>query len=168
MMPVGPVIAELFSALARLQISFVVGGFFASGAWGHPRQTNDLDIAVQMTISQANELAIMLAKDWIASVEEIIATLTDADEYRVFQLLHIPSVFKVDVFVPHQNAFTESTFGRAETVDFLGVQSPCLSAEDIVIQKLRWFQLGSRMSDRQWNDVVQILELRRGGLTTST
>ncbi len=166
MTSVGPVIAELFEVLAKLQVNFVVGGSFASGAWGNPRQTNDLDIAVQITAGQARELRASLSDEWITSEEEILRTLDEPDEYRMFQLLHVPSLFKVDVFVPHRDEFSESTFERAEIVDILGIESPCLSAEDIVIQKLRWFNLGNRISDRQWNDIVQVLELciRKGNL----
>jgi len=160
MMPIASVIAELTRVLSRLQIPFVVGGSFASGAWGNPRQTNDLDIAVQMTAANARELVTSLGDDWISSEEEILRTLDEPGEYRMFQLLHAPSVFKVDVFVPHRDGFSESTFQRAETVDLLGEQTPCLTAEDIVIQKLRWFDLGNRVSDRQWNDIVQVLEIR--------
>jgi hypothetical protein len=165
--PVGPVIAELFRTLEQLEIPFVVGGSFASGAWGNPRQTNDLDIAVQITSAHAEDLVAALGNDWMASADEIRGTLAETDEFRMFQLLHVPSVFKVDVFVPHRDGFSESTFRRAETVDFLGVSSPCLSAEDIVIQKLRWFELGNRVSDRQWNDIVQVLELRGNRLDES-
>lgn len=167
MIPIGQVIAELFNVLDELQIRFVVGGSFASGAWGNPRQTNDIDIAVRMTARDSESLIKLLGDDWISSEEEILRTLNEPDEFRMFQLLHVPSVFKVDVFVPHDDEFSQSYFRRVEVVDFLGTSSPCLSAEDIVIQKLRWYELGNRISDRQWNDIVQILELR-GALIDSS
>lgn len=36
--------------------------------------------------------------------------------------------------------------------------------EDIVLVKLRWFELGNRISDKQWNDIVQVLEVQHGNL----
>ena len=47
---------------------------------------------------------------------------------------------------------------------FPGKEFPIASAEDIVITKLRWFVLGNRISDKQWNDIVQVLEVQQGNL----
>jgi len=41
---------------------------------------------------------------------------------------------------------------------------PILTAEDIVLQKLRWFQLGGELSDRQWRDVLSVLRGSRADL----
>ncbi|RYG23528.1 hypothetical protein EON82_13710 [bacterium] len=36
----------------------------------------------------------------------------------------------------------------------------CSTPEDIVLRKLMWFELGNRVSDRQWNDIVRVLEVQ--------
>ena len=38
------------------------------------------------------------------------------------------------------------------------------ASESIVIAKLRWYLLENRVSDRQWNDLVQVLEVQRSTL----
>ena len=35
------------------------------------------------------------------------------------------------------------------------------TAEDIILQKLHWFQLGNRVSERQWDDVLGVLKVQR-------
>jgi hypothetical protein len=35
------------------------------------------------------------------------------------------------------------------------------SAEDMILEKLRWYELGNRISDRQWQDVQGILKIKR-------
>ncbi len=47
---------------------------------------------------------------------------------------------------------------------FPGKEFPIALPEDIVIIKLRWFVLGNRISDKQWNDIVQVLEMQAGNL----
>ena len=32
------------------------------------------------------------------------------------------------------------------------------NAEDIIVQKLYWYQLGAGVSDRQWNDVLGVMK----------
>ncbi len=38
------------------------------------------------------------------------------------------------------------------------------SAEDSIVKKLQWFRLGNEVSERQWQDVLGILEVRQGNL----
>lgn len=33
-----------------------------------------------------------------------------------------------------------------------------MSVEDIILTKLRWYELGRGISDRQWNDLVLVIE----------
>ena len=41
------------------------------------------------------------------------------------------------------------------------VSLPILSPEDVILQKLRWFDLGDRVSDRQWADILGVLETQQ-------
>ncbi|MFV1981600.1 MAG: hypothetical protein ACC655_10635 [Rhodothermia bacterium] len=43
---------------------------------------------------------------------------------------------------------------------------PILSAEDVILQKLRWYDLGDRSSERQWSDLVGVLKTQFGSLDT--
>jgi hypothetical protein len=36
--------------------------------------------------------------------------------------------------------------------------------EDVVLLKLQWYQLGGEVSDRQWSDVLGVLQARRESL----
>jgi hypothetical protein len=38
------------------------------------------------------------------------------------------------------------------------------TAEDTILQKLAWFRLGGGASERQWNDILGVLKVRRGKL----
>ncbi len=163
MIPSTEVFTDLFSLLDQLGIPYVVGGSFASGSWGNPRQTNDLDIAIKIQPSQVEPLIEGLKDRYMVSRNEIIDALTSSETYRSFQLLHFEQTFKIDVFIPLPSEFVEEEFARSRRIEFLpGVSANCSAPECIVIQKLRWFELGNRVSDRQWNDIVQVLEVQKG------
>jgi hypothetical protein len=156
------VVRRFLGELDRLEIPYVVGGSFASSAWGESRQTNDLDIAVHISAQQGQDLASALAEDFMISGPEILQTLEDRNPYRSFQALHFEEMFKVDVFVPHDTPFVRSEFARARRIELLpNLFVRCSTPEDIVLRKLMWFELGNRVSDRQWNDIVQVLEVQR-------
>ena len=68
----------------------------------------------------------------------------------------------IDLFLPPLDDHSYGLFKRAVSVEMApGPKVRCQSAEDVVISKLRWFDLGNRVSDRQWNDIVLVLELRK-------
>ena len=153
----------MFQAFEKLRLPYAVVGSFASGAWGQPRQTNDIDLLLAYSESHIPELVHELSPSFYLNAQEIRETLASTDPYRAFQMLHEATSFKVDVFVPVLDEYNYNVLKRAARVELaFGVFARCESAEDTVIAKLRWYELGNRVSDRQWNDIVQVLEVRKG------
>lgn len=165
MLETAEVLRFLIAALEVHRVDYAIGGSFASSAWGHPRQTNDLDIMVLIDLDRAAEFVTSVESQFFVDVREIISTLDSEDEYRSFQMLHQSSFFKVDAFVPMVDEYVASEMERAVRVELVaGVSARCLAAENVIVRKLRWFELGNRVSDRQWNDIVQVLEVQKGQL----
>jgi len=156
------ILAEIIGTFERLDIPYVVGGSFASSVWGHPRQTRDIDVNLWLEHGHVERLVTSFQADYLISDAEIERTLHESEEYRSFQILHIETLFKVDAFVPHHSRFAESVLAGARRVQIVpGLEANCMSPEDVIIHKLRWFELGNRVSDRQWNDIVQVLDIQR-------
>lgn len=164
-MQVVNVLRALFAHLDTCGISYMVGGSFASGAWGEPRHTNDLDIVAEMSYEQANCLVQHAEPSFLVGRQELEHAVSQYGEDASFQMLHIAAFFKVDVFVLPQTAFAQSSFARRVSIEIVpGLAADCTSPEDTVLQKLRWYAQGNRVSDRQWHDVVKILEIQHGRL----
>ncbi|MEZ0326809.1 MAG: hypothetical protein ACAH95_12985 [Fimbriimonas sp.] len=153
----------LFDGLEILKIPYAVVGSFASSSWGQPRHTNDIDIVVAMGPVHIQPLIETFETSYFLDPVEIEHTLESKDPYRAFQLIHKETNFKFDMFVPPLDDFSYGVLKRAKKIELLpGVFARCETSEDAVIGKLRWFDLGHRKSDRQWNDIVQVLEIRKG------
>ena len=76
-------------------------------------------------------------------------------------MTYMDDPFKIDVFVANSAPYERSELERAQLVSlFDGVDAMVIAPENIVLQKLRWFELGNRVSDRQWNDLVQVIEIQ--------
>lgn len=155
------VLVELIKRFNQLGLDYVLGGSFASGTWGQPRYTNDIDVAVHLSPQQVPALVEAFGNTFMVSESEFLEALESSEEYRSAQLLHFEELFKVDVFLPKPSAYADSVRSRAREVTVAGyLKCRCLSPEDTVIHKLRWYQLGNRVSDRQWNDIVQVIEVQ--------
>lgn len=156
-------IRALAALLQESAIEFMVGGSYASSAWGEPRQTHDMDIVVSVSSSEAERLLTILPNDFQIEPSDVRDALKSNDDYRVFQIMHRPTAFKIDAFLIGNDDFSRAEFARRILVELLpDLVVPVATAEDTVIRKLLWFELGNRVSERQWRDVVQVLEGRGG------
>jgi hypothetical protein len=80
-----------------------------------------------------------------------------------FNLIHLETLFKVDVFPLKNHPFDQQAFQRRlqkaiseETSQQLFFATP----EDIVLHKLVWYKTGEEVSDRQWIDVQGVLKVQ--------
>ncbi|MFY9234247.1 MAG: hypothetical protein WAO58_07280 [Fimbriimonadaceae bacterium] len=159
------VLIKVATALREAEIPYAIGGSFASGAWSSPRITLDIDIAVRMRQGDAERLAKILGDDFYIESDGALAAILSRDEYRMFQGMYIPEVTKIDFFVVGDDEYSRSELERAVPVQVAeGMEVRHTAPENIIIQKLRWYELGNRVSDRQWNDIVKVIEVQRGRL----
>jgi hypothetical protein len=151
-------------ALEKLEIPYVIGGSLASAVHGVMRATMDTDIVADLGEEHAQPLADALSRSFYADVEMI----TDAIAHRgSFNLIHLETMFKVDVFIPKKREFDQLQLQRRTTqviatnpeeVAFVA------SAEDTILAKLEWYRMGEEVSDRQWHDILGILKVQAESL----
>jgi len=159
------IVTDVAKRLDSAAIPYVVGGSLSSSAWGQQRQTNDADLALLVTQNDIDRVVAAFDDPYLLSKPELIKTLAEPRPFRSVQLLHMDEAFKVDLFLLGDDEYARSELERARLVPVgVDVSVRFASPENIVIAKLRWFVLGNRVSDRQWNDIVQVLEVQRGKL----
>ena len=150
----------VLAAFERLGVACHIGGSVASSSHGVGRSTQDVDVIADLHPTHVHPLALALAKDFYVSEPMIEAAIRGRS---CFNVIHLPSMFKVDVFVLKQRPFDQAAFVRARpgrvglSEDF--VEAAIASPEDVVLNKLEWFRLGDEISERQWNDVLGVLRV---------
>lgn len=147
------------SAFQRLQIPHYVGGSIASSFHGATRSTMDVDLVAELSEDQVASFVASFGDDFYISEPAVRDAVR---RQSCFNLIHLPSSFKVDIFVSRKRPFDEDAMRRA-SLQRLGesntIEVPIASAEDTIISKLEWFRLTNETSERQWEDVSRLLKL---------
>ena len=154
---------EIVAALEELEVDYVVGGSLASSVHGIPRSTNDLDLVVALPGRLVDTLVERLRARFYVDRDMIL----DAVRRRAsFNVVHLPTMFKVDLFIFDRSGLATEEFRRRQAIDLGDPPKPVwvCSPEDIVLQKLDWYEKGNRTSDRQWGDLKGVLEVQGGRL----
>jgi hypothetical protein len=152
-------------ALNDLRVPFRIGGSVASSILGVARSTLDVDLVADLREAHVVPLVRRLLPDYYADEEMIRDAIRRQDS---FNLIHLATMLKIDVFVLKRRPFDLQAFSRV-TYERLGEgpdarELPLTTAEDIVIHKLDWFRLGGGASKRQWEDVLGVLKLQAESL----
>lgn len=158
----------VLEALDALGVRCYVGGSVASSIHGVPRASIDADVVAELDADRVAPVAARLRALYYLDEER----MRDAVERRLsFNVIHLSTMFKIDVFVSKGRPFDRAAFARAR-VDALGEATDApkarvASPEDTVLAKLEWFRRGGEASERQWTDVVGLLRARSGRLDTA-
>lgn len=166
------VVGLLVRAFDELGIRYVVGGSVASSVYGVPRSTQDVDVVAELFGKHVDPFVAALRDDFYVDADMIRDALA---RQASFNVVHLQTMFKADVFVFKRDPWMTSEMNRArvETLDSEGgpLTVRFASPEDTLLHKLVWYRLGNEISERQWGDVrgivaIQGERLDRGYLAT--
>lgn len=146
----------VIETLEALRVPYVIGGSLASALHGTARATLDSDLVVDLQPEQVGPLVAALQGAFY--VDEMAARRAVARQSS-FNLIHLATMFKVDLFVAGRQPFAQTQIRQAQTV--VVATDPertarFTNAEDTILAKLRWYRLGGDSSERQWRDVMGI------------
>jgi hypothetical protein len=154
-------VRPVLDVLRDLGVRHYVGGSIASSAHGVARASVDADVVAELRPEHADRLCSTLQGGYYvpeARVRDGIARKTS------FNVIHLETMLKVDVFVSKGRPYDRRAMERARTSSPQTAEGPPLplaSAEDTILAKLEWFRRGGEVSERQWTDVLGVL--RAGG-----
>lgn len=153
---------QVLAVLDRLEIPYFVGGSVASGSYGLPRQTNDIDIVADFGGADVDAFCGLLQGDFYLDEDAVTEAIRTG---RSFNVIHLKAAFKFDFFPASPEGFSQSELRRRryivsaipgiESIEF-AISSP----EDTILAKLLWFRRGGEVSDRQWHDILGVLHVQ--------
>lgn len=155
---------EVIEVLESLGVDYLIGGSFATAVYGVARMTADADLMADLRLDQVEPLTRALSGHFYMDAESIREAIRHRSSFSV---IHLTTMFKVDVFIPRQRPYSRMQFERrvkqplSAEADRMAYVS---SAEDNVLTKLEWYRLGTEVSERQWRDVLGVLKAQSGRL----
>ena len=150
-------LAPLIEAFKQLGIPYYIGGSVSSSVHGVARQTQDVDVIVALQAGQqVHQLVQMLHNEYYLDEQAFQDAVRGEILYGV---LHLTTMMKVDLIPLKQRAFTQEEARRAQPTLLEPGTRPLriASAEDAILTKLEWFEMGGRTSTRQWSDILGIM-----------
>ena len=157
-------IAKVFD---RLQIPYLIGDSLASSLHGIPRATQDVDMVAGLKPQHVTPLVKALEPAFYIDPNMIHEAIQHGSSFNV---IHLGTMFKIDIFVLQDDPASRAEMSRRELYKFSEESEQGLylaTAEDIIIRKLYWFQLGGGSSQRQWNDALGVLQVQKDKLDYS-
>jgi hypothetical protein len=153
--------------LETLGVRYFIGGSLASAVHGVARATLDADVIADLRAEHIEPLTHSLGEQFYFDVD----TIRNAVARRsTFNLIHLRTMFKVDVFVSKRRNFDRVQLER-RVLQILVTEPQCslylASPEDTILAKLDWYRQGGEISDRQWRDVIGVLAAQHGRLDES-
>jgi hypothetical protein len=157
-------VARVVAAFETLGVEYLIGGSMASSVFGEPRQTIDADLIVRLFGRHAEPLMQKLSGEFYADLPPILNAIQTQGS---FNLIHLETATKVDVFVRWRDPFAQSQFERRREKAVGQSQELKLffaSAEDTVLAKLEWYRKGGCVSEKQWRDLLGVLKVQANSL----
>lgn len=152
-------LAPVVAAFDGLGVRHYIGGSVASTMHGAIRSTMDVDVVCDLRADQVEAFLAAFGADVYLSQ----AAVRQAVEKRsCFNVIHLPTAYKVDVFVSRGRPFDVAAMERAIPLPLAAGREttvPVATPEDSIVAKLEWFRIGDETSERQWQDVSRLVAL---------
>jgi len=154
------VTTKVTRVLEELNVRYLIGGSLASTLYGIVRTTQDSDIVADLKPEHSESFISELNDEFYIDEVMIAEAIV---RHSSFNIIHKESFFKIDVFVPKMRPYLEQQLNRAQR-QILSIEPPAeafvASPEDTILAKIEWFRMGGEVSERQWRDILGIIEVQ--------
>ncbi len=150
-----PELSALQDVCSRLDgagIAYMLTGSLAMSYYARPRMTRDVDLVVALDSGAVERLTGALGADYHADADAIGEAMREA---RPWNILHMPSLVKIDLIPRKDTDYRRAEFERRRKVELAGISLWIVSIEDLILSKLEWSR--NSHSEQQRRDVRLLL-----------
>jgi len=147
---------RVVDVLEEQEITYLLVGSFASGVYGEPRLTHDIDVVVELRPDQVARLcAAFPAPEFYVSETAPGEAVAKGSQFNV---IHPTSGNKIDFMIARQDAWGRSQISRRRREQILpGRLGYTAAPEDVILGKLWYYKEGE--SEKHLRDIAAMLKV---------
>jgi hypothetical protein len=146
------VLALVAERLESAGIAYMITGSIALTFYGYPRMTRDLDLVIEVDVSDAERMHALFSDEFYCTADGIRDAIR---QRRMFNLIHIAEVVKVDMVVRKDDPYRRAEFARRRESVVEGRRFWLVTPEDLLLSKLVWLKTSG--FDQQRRDIEVLL-----------
>lgn len=147
---------RLVSVLEELDLTYMLVGSIAGGAYGEPRLTQDIDVVVKLPAERVAELC-----EAFSGHEYYISREAAREAVRLggqFNVIHPASGNKIDFIIARDDPWGKTRIRRRRRVRILPDLAGYTAApEDIILSKMDYYREGG--SEKHLRDITGVMKI---------
>jgi len=148
------VLSDVARRLDSLGLPWMLVGSYASGYYGEPRFTKDIDIVVGYQEADAERITAAFTEAYYVDAQ----MLREAIRHETLaNIIHEETLFKIDICPAKKDAYSQQALARRQRIDLGGFSVWIATAEDVILSKLVWNRLSP--SELQLQDAAEIIKI---------
>jgi hypothetical protein len=147
---------SLIKVFDRERIPYMIVGSYSSNFYGIPRSTKDADLVVHLASAEWARLPKILP-DGIELEDQMSFEMVTSTRRELLRVRD--SLFQIELFRLSEDAHDKLRFDRRQKEEiFPGAEVFLPTAEDVIVQKLRWALGAKRPKD--FADAVAVMQIQ--------
>lgn len=149
-------LGHVLHILEEQGVTYLLVGSLASGVYGEPRLTHDIDVVLELRLDQVAQLCEAFpASDYYISEKAAREAVARRGQFNV---IHPASGNKIDFMIARQDAWGRSQISRRRLEQILPNRPGYTAApEDVIIGKLWYYREGG--SEKHLRDIAAMLQV---------
>jgi hypothetical protein len=143
--------------LEEAGVDYMVSGSVGAMFYGQPRFTTDIDLIVWMDLTGARRLAeLFSSEEFYFPPMDIVATELVRERRGHFNILHVESGFKADVYLRGNDPLRAWALERVRRFEVGGGTIRVAPPEYVIVRKLEFYREGG--SEKHLRDIRMMVE----------
>jgi hypothetical protein len=140
-------------SLEQAKIAYMISGSTAMNCYAQPRMTRDIDIVVELDLTDVKRLVTLFSADFYIDEETVQTAISNQS---LFNIIHSELIVKVDFIVRKDTPYRKIEFQRRRLIALDDTKLWLVSPEDLLLSKLVWAK--DSQSELQLRDVRNLID----------